>query len=521
MSRLPLKWFAGTAVACAGFAAVWAEIVLDDEVDIEVQAPPSIVVPDPTRGVNATPDEPIEPPVITNPPPRNRFLIGAQQEEANQPNYKLAPLPVAPAPTSESLTLANQETFRGRMIEVVGDTVRWSHPYGLDPLLFRLNLVRQVDLLPPPPAADAGAKPPAEMARVILTNGDELVGRIKGISSDTVTLETRHLGVLNVRRTHVQSILHSVPGARLIYHGPRRRGEWASHGRGAAEAVPLDAGGLQVSNRGGGMAFLDAGLPDRVRLDVDCLWARNSNITVHFFISGSQVDDGRVDNAQPGPIVGYQVHFWSSMLRLQRTSLDRRFGVGIGRYENVDLSELERNGGGRITIFASRPDGVVSVWLQDRLIKEWKNLDPMDKPGTGIGFNGNLTVSRVSVREWDGRSVESMAATPEQDLVLLANYDRVTGRLQSSDGMTAAFASEAGEMKFPLDRVQEIVFEARSRETPRLCATDTAALLDDGSRITLAMERLDDTGMTGTGDAVGRLTIPRSALQQIFPQRYE
>lgn len=519
------RWMAGLALA--GACVARAEISLDDEPAPDPSEPAAIAVPDPTRGGPRAGKIFDKDPgvVITNRPSgRGAFFVAGGMDREQAPErrtvYKIVPIDDVSAPPAGLLTLLNGENFRGGLLDVTGEAVRWVHPLALETMEFRPEVVRQADLAPdgaPSGDRDAG---PRDAAWVLLTNGDVLVGSLRSVGSDSILLQTRHLGLLRVARRFAERIIVSAPGARVCYFGPRRSGEWIAGRRTSPESVLLREGCL--SGRIPGPAVLAGRLPERARITLDCeRWSRDSSIVIGFFLGATE---GRTESGETvaGPWVGYQLRFGNGMVNLQRMTCDSEVAWhGIGRYERIELPEFERARRGQITVLASVPERRVILLAEGRVLKEWKDLDPMDKPGDGLSLSTTVPLSRISVREWDGQTAVTVAAEESQDVLLLANHDQVSGRLLGIEDESVGLESAGGNLVFPKDRVQEVVFASGALEEARLRVKDTLALLEDGTRLTLAMSQLDANGLSGFSDSVGTLTIPRGALRQICPRHYD
>ena len=192
-------------------------------------------------------------------------------------------------------------------------------------------------------------------------------------------------------------------------------------------------------------------------------------------------------------------------------------------YHGFDVHKIARYGARDVTRLLGDA-GIVRnrLKIEASIANARATLELYEQGGTLDGLLWSVVDGKPKINRWQ-RMDQGPAVTPEagQDVLLLANHDQVSGRLQGVEGDVVGFEAAGGSLAFPRDRVQEIVFASRALEVPRLRGKDTLALLDDGSRLTLAMSRLDGSGMSGFTDSVGALTIPHGALRQICPRHYD
>lgn len=483
---------AAAALALLGLSAR-AEIGFDEPVIDELPVPPAIMVPEPERGVIAS----------TNRPPDE-----AADGAGGDITVRFHPLPPPVLGTNAVLTLRTRETLQGALIAMTNDVLHWRHVRALDPVEVRYDAVAQVDFghAPDPAATAPGA------CSVELVNGDEYFGRLVSVSDTQVVVEHGRLGALRVRRGAVARLVQSVPGARRTYVGPLHRDEW----KGARPHLPaagFDAGRLVLHGENHEISR-EAGMPERARIEFEATWERNATLAVLYHVSRCELVRG--GRPQEGPLFASKVTVRSWGLSLELMAAENPMGGGVSMYENAELPVFGRPGRAQFTLFVSRPERIAALYMDGKLLKQWLGRYEVGGTGGGLGFGGNVTVGHVDVREWDGGNVETAFGRPGQESVLLANHERLSGRVQSADPTEVICVAPGGsEVPIPTERVQEMVL-APLRQTPP-GAGETWLLFTDGSRLRVVLERLDAGGLAGKHAELGPLSLPLDAVQQMVP----
>ena len=76
-------------------------------------------------------------------------------------------------------------------------------------------------------------------------------------------------------------------------------------------------------------------------------------------------------------------------------------------------------------------------------------------------------------------------------------------------------------MKVPLERIATIDFTAQKAEKARRQANDVRAFFLDGSRFTLALDKLDETALTGSSENCGKVRSALDAFRRVQFHIYE
>ena len=115
-----------------------------------------------------------------------------------------------------------------------------------------------------------------------------------------------------------------------------------------------------------------------------------------------------------------------------------------------------------VEFFASKPEKMIAVSINGKVIRKWTDSDGFAGEGTGIRIvhqgRGAVRIANLRIEEWDGRFQEppTHPIGSESDLVKLINNDRMEGTVTGiSDGKLQVKTLE-GEFPVPLERVKQI-----------------------------------------------------------------
>jgi hypothetical protein len=414
----------------------------------------------------------------------------------------------APLPVGEQVVrFRNGDLLHGALVGLnARDGLTWQRDDARTALGFQLANLAEVTL------ANTESGRPGKRAVVTLTNGDSLAGDLVSATKETVELQTASAGLVKLQRAMIASLRPGAETGAVVYRGPNNLNEWAVRG-GNTQGWTFRKGALVGVPGGGNNIGCDVKLPDVAAIELEVAWQNYLQFFMFFAVDN-------VENYYNSDYYALQVS--GSSVYLQRG----RPGTGGRQLEgNVECPQLRQRGSARITVLVNRPKSEVAVLVNGALVKQWKDPDDFTGKGTRIGFNpqGNpMRISSIAVSQWDGRIETGGGKPPEdQDLLRLANMDKLSGKLESIRAGQAAFATSYATMQIPLERIEEIQLATKERAKPRRQNLDVLALLTDGGQVTLALDKLDDKALTGTGEAFGNITITRGALSGLRFNIYE
>jgi len=98
--------------------------------------------------------------------------------------------------------------------------VAWKHPQAIDPIRFKQDQIKQIDLASEAKALNAGAD------ALTMTNGDLIHGRIQSMDDKVLAVQTAFAGQMQLQRRMIKSISPDITG-QLIYQGPGDLSQWS------------------------------------------------------------------------------------------------------------------------------------------------------------------------------------------------------------------------------------------------------------------------------------------------------
>lgn len=427
--------------------------------------------------------------------------------ERNSAGETSAPAPLTRRPPNDRLVLVGGEWLVGSL---VGGTAEhgelvWHHPAMREPLKIQLAALAEVHLgRLMSVSSSAGAD-----NVVRLTNGDELRGRIVSVDTETLILSDTPAGTLRLLRGMVAEFSPSGGMGELWYEGPTSLEEWSVRGDRSRQWVFSD-GGLVPLNPSPIGRIID-GMGDRVQIEFTIEWKFGPGyLSFWFFHEKPEEPQGE----------GYMLNIVAS----QRLDLSRmRAGGGNQNLGGVDIGEWTGGGGStmRLMICADRRQGEIAVFINGRLVRQWKDSRDFRGGGRAITFmpqgGKDVRLTDIRVSRWVGRLLQTTetAQKGDSDTVILANGDTMSGRvLELREGrlrVETPFAS----FDVPADRVVQVTFASDSRLRARRRPMDVRLRLVGGGQLTMTFLEMDARMIRGESENFGRAQWPLESVQRV------
>jgi hypothetical protein len=299
----------------------------------------------------------------------------------------------------------------------------------------------------------------------------------------------------------------------MAYAGPTSMEEWK--GDGNRNAWSYKKGALYGVESG--TIGRDVKLPDVANIEFDLAWRGQLYFNLGF---------GFDDYKQIYKSSGYTVQFSHSSIYLQRYRVRQGSSGYVG--SNVEMQELQRKTKMRCSIRVSKPQKLVVLYIDGKLVKQWNESEEWTAKGPGLILisqgQGQLRVSDISVTGWDGRlDSDPGAAAKDADLIRLGNGDKVSGTVKKLVGGQIAFQTSFAEMNVPAERIAVMEFASQKSERARRQRNDVRAFFPDGASVTLALDKMDEQDLVGSTEncLAGKVTAVVGAFQRIRFNIYE
>ena len=411
------------------------------------------------------------------------------------------------AAVQDVLRFRNSDVLHGTLLgATAAEGLRWSHPQARAPITFGLENLHELQF------GDVAKPRAGTRALVQLSNGDSLVGELTGLTTETLTLQTWYAGAVTIRRNMIAGLRPNLGATTSLYAGPNSLAEWERPNRGNS-GWSFRKGALICAGGGGNPIGRDVKLPDQAVIECDIAWQGYPGFYMLFYIEN-------FDNYYNTDCYALQIS--GTSVYLQRS----RPGNGMNQVESyLNLNDLQRKGKTHMAFKINKTKRQYALFLDDKMVKQWTDDNEFAGKGTGLGFvaQGQPTrISNLTISEWDGRlDVDGAGKAAEEDFLRLVNGDKLSGKLGTIANGQVALTTSFATMQVPLERVVEILLGNKSLAKARRQANDLAAFFPDGSRVTLALEKLDGQQLVGSSENCGRLTAQRTAFQKIQFNIYE
>lgn len=417
------------------------------------------------------------------------------------------------SPEEGKLLFSNGDVLHGNFLGCDKAGLHWQSAASKKPLVFQISSLAEAK--PAPRAPAGGAMPGTHSVR--LANGDELSGTLVSLDENTLLLGTWYAGQLAIPRSAIISI-KKLNKSGVVYQGPNNASEWIVDENGERD----DNGnlGCVVKNKalvaiGYGEVRCKTKLPPRVDLGFDLtLPAGEPDLDIYF--DANETGDVRDCYLFQVGLGGVDIH------RISNGNSQHLDGPA-----DIDTTPF-RQEKVRLNIRADKQ--AKKLWLFVNGKKIWEYTDPANFAGTGdcLRFTsqieqGVMKIRNVKISSWEG---EDSASSPvsgkplKEDLLLLENQDRASGKLKGFANGKAVLATNDGEMNIALDRIDAIQFAAGGNSGKS--ADGVRAYFFGGGNATLNFESWDGKKVVATSPVFGKAEFLPGAFQQLqFQKRAE
>ena len=181
------------------------------------------------------------------------------------------------------------------------------------------------------------------------------------------------------------------------------------------------------------------------------------------------------------------------------------------------LTQLRGKTKARFSICSNRKTRVISLVMDGRLIKEWKDTTTAGIPADGKGVmfvsqsSGTTRISKLRILQWDGKTPKGSTATKEavdQDVIASANGTLITGSLHKVTGGKALFITDnLGELNIDLNKVNSIRLANAKPEKRMVEIGDVRATFVTGGEMVFRLERWTADRVTGVHASFGKINF--------------
>lgn len=407
--------------------------------------------------------------------------------------------PAAPTPPDLLRFLDNQDALHGRLAAyTAGDGALWQHPQVAAPFAIRPGNFDCLVLGERPAAAHAA---PASV--FLFNNGDALAGTLVEYTAQKTTVDTWYAGRLSFDSRALCGWVALPPAPVYRTQGFGKPESWkATEGQDAKRLRFRDgrmilSQGLDVSKR---LPF-----PPKFQLEVD--------FTLTGGVAGGSCTLGLLGNGPNGnDNNGYWISFSDSKAVIQHTTDSDQ--EQLGEFP-CRLAETQR-----VTVCADAEARTLTVLVDGKKIGTAKDPHPFPE-GKWLGLSdpngGKITFSNLTLAAWDGqlRDTAPPKARAKADTLLMANQDKVSGRLLSMQNGRIAFKTEFTTLDIPMARVTRLDLSEQSNLSPKRADGDVEVFFNATDRLTLNLQSIQDGRLAARSANLGDCSLDLAAARKV------
>jgi hypothetical protein len=400
----------------------------------------------------------------------------------------------------DELTRRDGIKFGGRLLSSpeIDGTFLWGKDGVPEPRRIPFSEVLRIKL-----AGVAPTKETAPASLVTLTNGDIFAGNLVEMNEEKLTIKTDYAGDVSINRFSVSSIDPN-PATDAGYAGPQDASEWALAS--LARGWKYHDGALFSQGPGSISRSLSwTGVPVGIEFRLD--WKSLAQMQMRIGDSGTnglllKVGNGRAAMEGVGSI------------RLRLTQPAGRVQV------RNDKSLATPEASARFFLFIDPDEKTVSLFVNGRRIQKANIEGDLSSARSRILFSSQtkgMTLRNIKISKRfpkrDGFPVlPAPAASSTDDFLMFSNFDSSSGRVgQLADGRISCQVGHL-DLILPLSRFAKIDFSRDGVERSRREEGDVFVLLQNGTRLTLRLEAIDEASITGRSESFGLIRVDRRAV---------
>jgi len=423
----------------------------------------------------------------------------------------------SPGENKSIIHFKNGDWLRGSLTAYdQGAGMTWRHPDAAVPLRFDIGQITGITL----DGTAVGQLAAGNLCEVQLVNGDHFRGNLAGATEQHFLFDTWHAGRMQLLRSAVRKIAPLAKGLRTIFRGPENDEGW-THGKINNETIG-ESGNWRYHNGGfhakeAASIARDLNLPDRSRISFDLEWSGAMHLAFALYTDSLQPISLSTKENEPdfGGFYSVQVNSYSvNLLPVKKHEPLTYLGQAtVPGFRNKSKSRLE--------FFASKPQRMIAVAIDGKLIRKWIDTKGFTGEGSGVRIvhqgRGAVRISNLRVEEWDGRfkGPPTHPIGARDDLVKLINNDRMQGRVAGVDGDRLNVTTPEGGFPVPLDRVKQI--EPATSKTAATVPIESRvrAHFSDGSRLSFLLNRWAADGVEAQSPCFGSATFKPGSIMRL------
>ena len=367
------------------------------------------------------------------------------------------------------------------------NTLLWKTPESPDTIHFSTKQCHRITL-----AHGNGHLPPNTESSITLTNGDVIPGKIREVTQKSATLETSHLGTIQIPFDAITTISPNPYNGKIYNHGPHNQEGWNvisetppkkesddKEKKKAATAPSTGwkfiAGAWYLGTEKNNYLVRKDALPDQCRLSVNLEWRGNLslNIALHADLTPAKRKKTDTPSYSPNNIASTLGHAYFIALTSHSASLysssfdkDGKPITNVVASENRAGLNLSNQSQANIEIRMDRAKKQILLYLNGAFKTKWLIDGDYLAKGSALTFSRQyyrtrteLRITDILISSWNGLrdSALSMQSSQRDVILLTSGLDRFSGKFNGiHDGTVSFLGKFNNRLNIPQEEVTEI-----------------------------------------------------------------
>ena len=435
--------------------------------------------------------EPVAPAPAPVGPPGGGIFVPTPKDQTLDNSVSLS------ADTNDKVTTDLGDLLIGKVIDIEAGKLRFTAPHYEGEVCIFTESLNRVQL--------AGKAQPSGPSELLLTNGDYIRGPITAITPDLIVIESDVSGPISISRKVVSSIK---------FDGARQTSLSSDFDSGNMEPWKARAGDWSVKDQ---------------QLVISSGGNRDQAVYAELDQSEALIFVAKVKAVQDQQLYCYLVAFADNIqgyygrnsVFAEFRSSNCRIGYCQNGNDNMPSGAgLNRRVQEAILRFAYDPaTGQATTWVDSDRIDQ-HTIGPKPTTGKYVIFVSRypcqvsyLRVLRGIVPPSEGVGGEDKPQT-ETHTVEFTNSDSISSSQVLLTEGTFLAETAHGELRCPLEKVQNITFATTGQETPRRNKGDVLVEMPAG-RLTFQFDKLGDEYLLGSCEHLGQVKLLRSGVRSV------
>jgi hypothetical protein len=415
------------------------------------------------------------------------------------------PLPAATAP-GDLLEFLDGSLMHGGLKSMdTASGLLWENPAAKKPIGLQPNHLDSIHF--------SGATPVkySPSARFHFNNDDDILGSVTSLDDDHLGFSTWFGGSLLIPRNAVQTITFLSSNYAVIYEGPDSTDGWVVGSHNPDSWVYRD--GAFVSGAPGSVGR-DFHLTDSSTIEFDLVWSDLYEMMVSIY--SDAVDHLDFGNSY---ILEFRHSRQDDVVSLRHVDVDRDIPIRNFGSAPINLAGKTKM---RVTIQSNKEEGTIAVFIDNVLVKRWKDENGFSAMGGGVlfqqvaGGGGAVKLSNFKISRWQGRyEPETSVIATNTDVIHFINHDHAAGKITAISGGKVSLAMGDIALQIPIERITQINFATAPVPAPTHDPWEVRAWFPGGGCLSFQLDKWNDAQVAGRSAIFGPLAFQTGQIRQL------